>query len=262
MNQMMRWMLLGVLMLGMIPSTGADEPAASNDPTRFEDLLKRHPNDPALVYNLGTAQYQRGDYGKAAESLQRAVASSSPPLQGRASYNLGNTHYRLGHTAEPAAPNQAVVLYQNALEDYRFAMRQDPKDLDAKYNYELVEHRLHALKTQQAQQPPAKEEPQQANQPSSQAQQADAQPTQGEQTNEPHKPAAQAQQQPQGQQAQAAQQPGPQEAEQHPQTATAPQNMSQQQAIWILDTLKHEERGALPRERQGPARESNVEQDW
>lgn len=290
-------MLIGLLVIGGTLSSDADEHKVPEGPqaSRFERLLKQRPNDPALHYNLGTVRYQHGHYDKAAESLGAAIASSSSSLQGRASYNLGNTHYRLGRASEQAGPNQAVDFYQKALEDYRLAIRQDPKDRDAKYNYELVEHRLKALKTQHAQQQSAKAQQQQTDQQSAQAQTETAQQAQGQQANqEPHQQ-AQAQQQQTGQsgesqqqqaasaesksesassteaaqgaeqqqQAQAVQQqPGQQGAEQHAQTTTEAQNMSQQQALWILDTLKNEERGALVKEHQGPAREADVERDW
>jgi len=292
------WMLIGLLVVGGTRSSDADEPKVSEDPqaSRFERLLKQRPNDPALHYNLGTVRYQHGRYDKAAESLSAAIASSSSSLQGRASYNLGNTHYRLGRAEEQTAPNQAIDFYQKALEDYRLAIRQDPKDVDAKYNYELAERRLNALKIQQAQQQSGKAQQQQANEQESEAQTASAQAAQGEQAKQEQSQQAQAQQQQtgqsgesqpqqaasaesksestssketaqgaeqQGQQAQAVQQqPGQQGAEPHAQMATEAQNMSQQQALWILDTLKNEERGALVKEHQGSARESDVEQDW
>jgi len=291
----MRWMLIGLLVIGGTLSSDADEDKGPESPqaTHFERLLKQHPNDPALHYNLGTVRYQHGRYDKAAESLSAATASSHSSLQGQASYNLGNTHYRLGRAAEQATPNQAVGFYQKALEDFRLAIRQDPKDADAKYNYELVERRLKALKTQKAQQQSAKAEQQQANQQADQSQTETAQQAQGEQAKQEQSQQAQAQQQQTGrpgesqqqtasaesksesassteaaqgagqQQAQAVQQQLDQRgSEQQAQAATEAQNMSQQQAFWILDTLKNEERGALVKERQGPGREADVEQDW
>ncbi len=294
--------LLGLLVSAMVPMpvSCAEEHKVSESPqaARFERLLKQRQNDPALHYNLGTVRYRDGHYDKAAESLSTAIASSSSSLQGRASYNFGNTHYRLGRAAEQATPNQAVDFYQKALEDYRLAIRQDPTDKDAKYNYELVGQRLKALKTQQAQQQSGKAQQQQANQQPSETQQANAQQTESEQTKQDQQQAQIQQQagqsgesqqqqatstesksqpestpstetaqgtehQQQGRQAQAVQQqPGQQGSEQQAQTATEPQNMSQQQALWILDNLKSEERGALVKEHRGSARETDVEQDW
>lgn len=239
MTSITRWLLVGALVgVGGMRQSDADEPKISDDPqaSRFEYLLKRQPNNPALHYNLGTVRYRRGRYDQAAESLSTAIASSRASLQGRASYNLGNTHYRLGRAAEQASPDQAIEFYQQALEDYRLAIRQDPKDRDAKYNYELVDRRLQALNTQQANAQTAH---------SGQAQQEQAQQAQAQQQDEP---SGESQQQPEQQVPATQQQPSRQESE--------------QQALWILDTLKREERGALENASRGPARESDVEQDW
>ena len=250
------WMLIGLLVMGGPPPSDADERKNADTPqaARFERLLKQRPHDPALHYNLGTVRYRQGRYDTAAESLSAAVASSGSSLQGRASYNLGNAHYRLGRAAEQAVPGQAVDFYHNALEEYRCAIRQDPKDADAKYNYELVDQHLKALKAQPARQQSAKTEQQQAASAESKSEPESASSTEAAHGAEP---------QPQGEQAQALrQQPGRQGSEHDAQAAAEPQNISQQQALWILDTLKREERGALVKEPQGPARESDVEQNW
>jgi len=243
----------------------ADEPKTFDDPqaSRFERLLTRQPNNPAMHYNLGTVRYRRGRYDQAAESLSTAIASSSASLQGRASYNLGNTHYRLGRAAEGATPDQAIEFYQQALEDYRLAIRQDPKDRDAKYNYELVDRRLQALKTRQANAQAAQ---------SGQAQQEQAQQAQAQQQDEPSGESQQQQaasmesepppeSSPSTETAQDAEQQQPEEHAQATQQQPSQQG-SEQQALWILDALKREERGALEKAPPGPARESDVEQDW
>ena len=296
------WLLVALLSIGADRGTHADAPSDSAQATHFEQLLKRRPHDPALQYNLGTARYQEGHYDKASESLSAAMASSGSSLQSRASYNLGNTHYRLGRAAEQTNPNQAADFYRNALEDYRLAIRHDPRDVDAKYNYELVERRLSALKTQQVQQQSGKSQSQQADQQAA-AQQANDQSAHGEQAHQEQqhaqaqpqqagqsgesqqqhdasaesKPASESQssmdtaqgaeQQRQGQhtqlgQPQPGQQPSERQAQQATETGSEAQDMSQQQALWILDTLKNEERGALLKQRQGMGRESDVEHDW
>lgn len=48
--------------------------------------------------------------------------------------------------------------------------------------------------------------------------------------------------------------------QEHP--ASGQQAMSTQQALWILDTVKQEERGAVLRDQQGQAHEAEVAQDW
>lgn len=291
---MSRWRLAlcGLAACGWLAPAGwsaEPEPAAAanaaDDPqaARFERMLARRPNDPALQYNLGTTRYRGGRYDQAADSLGAAVASSGPALRGRASYNLGNTHYQMGRQAEAASPDQAKTAYTQALEDYRLAIRQDPADQDAKYNYELVTRRLEVL---QAQPPPQQQEggqsqdgQSQSSQPQEQSaqseQQAASSPSQqdqqhGEQQEQQHAQQQQPQQgQPRDESQQAQAEDGRDRAPEQAQSQQAGQaetdaerEMSQQQAVWILDTLKREEQRAPSNEQRGPGREAHVEQDW
>ena len=230
--------------------------------------LDRHPNDPAIQYDLGTLAHRRGDYPTAATALNQALATAREPLQGRIAYNLGNTQYRQAQAKERTAPTEAATCYRQALDNYRLAIREYPHDRDAQYNYELTERRLKQLKEQSAkkqQQQPAtsSQQPAQSQMQSGQNQQAQQQ--QGARSKEQgaskEQPAAG------NQQAQAEQQrQQPATSDQQPaQSAGAAQapdkQLSQQEAFWILDTLQQDERGA-PLPRQQSAHESPVDQDW
>ena len=59
--------------------------------------------DPVAQYNTGTQAYLKGEYDRAADSLNRALSQARAGLQGRASYNLGNTRYRQAQKQEPRA---------------------------------------------------------------------------------------------------------------------------------------------------------------
>ena len=112
------WTCIGLLLTaGRVMPCQAGEPAVPHDAdaARVERLLKRHPNDPVLQYDLGTMRYRQGRYPQAADSLNDALAASGASLQSRASYNLGNTHYRLGRAAEQGKPQQAIDFYRKAL---------------------------------------------------------------------------------------------------------------------------------------------------
>ena len=139
--------LLGVLLVAPTPAWAAQSEARA-DPIleRLERDVKRRPNDPALQYNLGTVLHEKGEYERSAQALNKALASGDVSLQGNISYNLGNTLYRLGRPKEETAPAEAIRFYEQALGDYQMATHQNPKDQDAQYNYELVEHRLKKLK--------------------------------------------------------------------------------------------------------------------
>ena len=303
MKRLVHIALVGIIGLSPCPPLQAAEAPKRSDEAltaRLERLLHKRPDDPAVHYNLGTIRYHHADYEKAAASLNKALAMSTSSLQGRASYNLGNTLYRQGHAKESTAADEAVRLYRQALDDYRLAIRQDPRDRDAQYNYELVERRLKALQdahakprasqTQQARQQPSQDQPAQPQQPQGrQSQQASEQPQQQagrsseEQAGQQAASAAEHANEPQAQsgdstqtgepqhpspaQAQG-QQPEPREASQSEQGESSgrrsaeQREMSKQQALWILDTMQREERGALSTTQQGQARQAPVGQDW
>jgi Ca-activated chloride channel homolog len=117
---------------------------------QYQDLLRERPNEPKLHYNAGAAAFQAQDYEKAIKHFGSALSAQDLPLQQRALYNMGNAHYRSGEAASD--PQEKMTQWQEALKSYDNAQRLDPKDADAKYNYELVKKKLEELKQQQQQQ--------------------------------------------------------------------------------------------------------------
>ena len=205
------------------------EAAEDRQIDQLQRSVTRRPNDAKRHYNLGTLLYRQRRYAEATDALNHAVAAAGPSLQGRAAYNLGNAQYRQGQAVEAGNPTQAMALYQQALEHYRSAIRRNPRDRDAQYNYEVVDQRAKALQQQSAN--------------SSEPQPTPMNATQGEQT--------------QGQTPQNAPQPQPSEEQ-----ALLGHDVSQQQALWILDTLRNEERRAPVTPNQRQAHDTPVEQDW
>jgi Ca-activated chloride channel family protein len=92
----------------------------------FQQALVESPDDPGILYNLSSAQYQAGKFDEAAKGFE-AVASRSndPKLKQKAYYNLGNTAFRQGNL-------------QASADNYRKALDLDRSDLDAKQNLEFV----------------------------------------------------------------------------------------------------------------------------
>jgi len=99
-------------------------------------------------YNEGVTAYHSNEFSRAAALFENATASRNRALQQRSFYNLGNTEYRLGQ----AQPVQAQPLWEHALKSYEAALALDPKDVDAKFNYDFVKKKLDELKTQQQEQ--------------------------------------------------------------------------------------------------------------
>lgn len=116
----------------------------------YERLLEKNPTDPRLHYNAGLAAYQARDFEKATQEFTAAMAARDLDLQGRASYNLGNSLYRSGEAvSEPAGK---ISSWEQAVKQFETAVRLNPKDPDAKFNLDLVKKRLEELKQQQQQQ--------------------------------------------------------------------------------------------------------------
>lgn len=94
----------------------------------FVDQQVERPQDPYVLYNIGSTQYQIGDY-QAARTAFEQVLLRAPELRQRVTYNLGSLSYREGKLEE------AVAHYQKALQ-------LDGTDQDAKFNLEFVREEI------------------------------------------------------------------------------------------------------------------------
>ena len=118
--------------------------------SEYERLLEKKPADPALSFNAGTAAFQAGDYGKAAEHLQSALLAPDLKLQQGAWYNMGNTQFRLGEDAKELEDKER--LWTQSTNSFDSALKLNPQDADARANLEFVQRKLEELKQQQQQQ--------------------------------------------------------------------------------------------------------------
>lgn len=194
---------------------------------RWQDALEKHPDDPVVQYDLGATLYRQGEYQPAAEAFNHSLSSAGDSLRSRIAYNLGNSRYRQGQAKESSSPDDAMPLYQQALDAYQTAIQQDPRDVDAKFNYELTQQRLKQLsakarqsQSQQAQasKSQSKESP---SQQASEAQRSGSEQAQQEQASAPQLSDRQAEQR----QAQQGQQSEPQSGQQgQPQEPQAAQS--------------------------------------
>jgi len=116
---------------------------------RFEKALKyfidaqlRDPDNPALLYNIGDAYYQKGEYEESARHFEEALESAEKdsPLRRDLLYNLGNTRFRQQE-------------FKKAIERYAQALEMDPDDRQARENRELAEKALERQQEQQKQPP-------------------------------------------------------------------------------------------------------------
>lgn len=262
------WLCLMLIMLS--PATWADESLNDDDGNsltkQFEVILEKRPHDAKAQYNLGTVFYHKGYFKKAADLLAQAMGAGSDSLRGHAAYNLGSTHYRQARTQEALNRNQMMHEYENALEYYRIAIRQDPADRDAQFNYELTQRRMEKLaeKNQQAKQEGQK---QGSKHEKSQELDSEIQKQNASQDRDPKK-------EPLSESSAASDEAGDQQEPAQGRSARAgstdqalneeiqQDSISPQQALWILDNFKREEQKRALEQRQADPGQIYVEKNW
>ena len=104
----------------------------------YQEALKHDPNSFEAKYDLASALYRTERYDKAEKTLQAIVNDSTRTEleRGEVAYNLGNTQF-------------AQQKYKEALSSYRQAMRCNPNDEDAKFNYAFTKLLLQQQQQQQ-----------------------------------------------------------------------------------------------------------------
>jgi Ca-activated chloride channel family protein len=172
--------------------------------SQFQQTLKTHPqsrSEDKLQFDSGAAAYKSDEYGKALESFSQALLSPNTGLQSKSHYNLGNTLYERGETQK--SDDKKLSDWTNALEHYEQTLKLEPKNKEAKDNYDYVKKKIEELKNkkqpQQQPSPSPSPSPQQKNKQGQQNQQ-------NQQSQQDQQKQEQQQQQQQQQQSQSQQQ--------------------------------------------------------
>src|SRR2546427_4693991 len=144
--------------------------------SQFQETLKSHPQSRAedkLQFDSGAAAYKLKDYSKALETFSQALLSPGMPLQSKSHYNLGNTLYQRGETQK--SDDKKLSDWTNALDHYEQTLKLEPKNKEAKDNYDYVKKKIEELKNkkqpQQQPSPSPSPSPQQKNKQDQQNQQ-------------------------------------------------------------------------------------------
>jgi Ca-activated chloride channel family protein len=119
------------------------------------------PHQPVMQYNAGDAAYKAGEYPRAAQAFQEALHEPSGDPKRLAQqedtyFNLGDSLYRAGQKTEEASPDATLAQWTQAVKAYDSALQLRANDADAKFNRDLVNRKIEALKKKQAQKPPQK----------------------------------------------------------------------------------------------------------
>ncbi|MCC6758512.1 MAG: tetratricopeptide repeat protein [Candidatus Omnitrophica bacterium] len=118
----------------------------------YEDALKADPESPEVNFNLGTALYKNKKYRDAASYLQKGLLSSDPDVKKNAHFNLGDALFAAGLTAEKQDVNEAIKNLEESARQFDTVVNLDDKDVDAKYNHDIVQKELERLRKKQEQQ--------------------------------------------------------------------------------------------------------------
>jgi len=105
----------------------------------------KSPDSAQISYNIGIAQYKKGDYDSAISFLEKATSSQDKLLESKASFNIANAKYKLGKLKENTELKETVNLLRQSLDYYKRAIELNFKDEDARINHELVEKELKIL---------------------------------------------------------------------------------------------------------------------
>jgi Ca-activated chloride channel homolog len=117
----------------------------------YRDAASKHPDQPVLQFNRGSAAYKTSQFDVAAQSFSKAMKTDDLKLQQDNHYNFGNTQYRIGQKNEKANAQETIKSWEQAVQSYEAALKIKPDDADAKYNRDLVKRKLEELKKQQQQ---------------------------------------------------------------------------------------------------------------
>lgn len=258
------------------------------------------PHEPVIRYDLGTSLYELYEYREAEKELDQALSQAKDPATRiKALYNYGNTQYRLGDF-EKAIESYKKVLDLNPKDEdakYNLEFLQKKKSQFEKKNQERQKQQQQNQPQPQPQQKKEQQQPQPKPQPEQQGQgqknQPEPQPKeqqkeeqkesagrgeekekkkgqsqQGEKEKQERQNEQQEKKQEQEAEQQRKQEPERKQQQQEPQEGDRQEaplqgQMSQENALRILDTLQEEEKQFQDLRRPPvPSESREVSKDW
>lgn len=204
-------------------TTKIDTAAFARAETEYRKALEKKPTDKYWNFNLADAVYKQNRFDEAAGKFSELAEQMTNPVEkARAYHNLGNSQLM----------NQKI---DESIESYKKALRQNPSDLETKYNLAYAQ----LLKNQQQQQQNQQNQDQNKDQQKDQEQQQN----QDQQNKDQNKD-----QQQQNQQQQQAQ-----------------NKISKDNAEQLLQALQNDEKNIqdkVKKKQAVEAKRQNVEKEW
>lgn len=117
---------------------------------KFREELKHDPASPTTNFNFADAAYRLQKYDEAFEAYAKAMVSSDPALRQKAYYNGGNALFMQGNNSQDI--EQQLSSYYDARYQYHQALDLNPRDEQAKKNLSLLEERIKQAEKQKEEQ--------------------------------------------------------------------------------------------------------------
>ena len=117
---------------------------------KFREELKHDPASPTTNFNFADAAYRLQRYDEAFEAYAKAMVSSDPALRQKAYYNGGNALFMQGNNSQDI--EQQLSSYYDARYQYHQALDLNPRDEQAKKNLSLLEERIKQAEKQKEEQ--------------------------------------------------------------------------------------------------------------
>ena len=229
----------------------------------------------------GNGHYEKGDFKKAEESYVEAMQKKPSSLEG--AYNLGNATYRQGNyedaanqfelTAKKDADKEATARsyhnlgnsllqgkqYEKSIEAYKNALRNNPADMDTKYNLAYAQQML-AQQQQQEQNKDQEEEKDEENQDNNDQQEEEKDQQNQDQQDQQEKDQEQKEQEKNDQQ----QNEEDAKQNQEPKEGSRPDQISKEDAQRLLEALKNDEQKLQEKlkKKKLKATKIKIEKDW
>lgn len=209
-------------------------------------------------YNLGTTLYQENYIEEAFGHLKEAAnRSSQPDLSHKAFHNIGNVYMQKEE-------------YDNAIEAYKQALRNDPTDEETRYNLALAKKKKEEQQQEQNQdQDQQDQQDQQENEENKENDQEDKEGDQGdskekEKESEDEKGDGSEKEEQKKGQGDQKQEQGKRPEDKQPQGNPRPQELSKQQIENLLQALQNEENKVQEKmnAKKVQGRKLKVEKDW
>jgi tetratricopeptide (TPR) repeat protein len=209
----------------------------SNAETEYRKALNKKPTDTKWNFNLADAMYKQMRFDEAAERFSElAEKMETPEEKARALHNIGNSQLMQQKLDE-------------SIESYKKALRNNPNDLDTKYNLAYAQMMKNKQQQQQNQDQNKDQNKDQQNQDQNKDQQNDQNKDNQDQQNK------------QDQQNQNQDQNKDQQQKQQPQQ----NKISKENAEQLLQALQNDERDIqdkVKKEKAAQAKKVRVEKEW